>query len=138
AACIILPRPQKRRRVQGCNLKTETSIRMRPLRQLYVIAAFCAAASVATAALAQDEIRLGKPLPGAHAHNDYEHARPLLDALEHGFCGIEADIHLRNGELLVGHDPEDLAPERTLEKLYLRPLNDLVKENGGRVYPGGP
>ena len=24
------------------------------------------------------------PLPAAHAHNDYEHARPLLDALERG------------------------------------------------------
>ena len=28
----------------------------------------------------------------AHAHNDYEHARPLLDALDHGFCGVEADV----------------------------------------------
>jgi hypothetical protein len=30
-----------------------------------------------------------EPLPRAHAHNDYEHERPLLDALDHGFtsCG---------------------------------------------------
>ena len=25
------------------------------------------------------------PLIHAHAHNDYEHKRPLLDALDHGF-----------------------------------------------------
>lgn len=78
------------------------------------------------------------PLPRAHAHNDYEHERPLLDALEHGFCSVEADVHLRDGELLIGHDPEDLEPGNTLRKLYLEPLKTRVWENRGRVYPGGP
>lgn len=78
------------------------------------------------------------PLPEAHAHNDYEHARPLVDALEHGFCSIEADVWLVDGELLVGHDEEDLTPERTLEALYLAPLQARVEANGGRVYPEGP
>src|SRR5436190_12307328 len=32
-----------------------------------------------------------KPLPQLHAHNDYEHKRPLFDALDHGFCSVEAD-----------------------------------------------
>jgi glycerophosphoryl diester phosphodiesterase len=79
-----------------------------------------------------------QPLVHAHAHNDYEHERPLLDALAHGFCSIEADIHLQGGEILVGHDPEDLRPDRTLEALYLKPLSMRVKQNGGRVYAGGP
>lgn len=78
------------------------------------------------------------PLRHAHAHNDYEHPRPLLDALDHGFCSIEADIYLVDGGLLVGHDRKDLRPERTLEKLYLEPLRERVRANGGRVYPGGP
>jgi hypothetical protein len=78
------------------------------------------------------------PLPQAHAHNDYEHARPLLDALEHGFCSVEADIFLMDGELLVGHTRKDLRPGRTLEKLYLEPLRQRAKANGGRVYRGGP
>lgn len=26
-----------------------------------------------------------QPLERAHAHNDYEHPRPLADALDHGF-----------------------------------------------------
>ena len=40
--------------------------------------------------------------PRAHAHNDYEHARPLLDALAFGFCSVDADIWLVGGELPVG------------------------------------
>ncbi len=62
------------------------------------------------------------PLFQAHAHNDYEHARPLHDALEHGFWSVEADIYLVDGELLVAHDRPDVKPERTLRKLYLDPL----------------
>src|SRR5262249_25438078 len=78
------------------------------------------------------------PLPQAHAHNDYAHKRPLLDALEQGFCSVEADIFLEKGRLLVGHDRKDLRPERTLEKLYLDPLRERARANRGRVYPGGP
>jgi glycerophosphoryl diester phosphodiesterase len=78
------------------------------------------------------------PLPRAHAHNDYEHTRPLLDALDHGFCGIEADVHLVDGNLFVAHDAEDITPDRTLEALYLKPLQERVKANEGRVYRNGP
>jgi len=78
------------------------------------------------------------PLPQAHAHNDYRHDRPLLDALDHGFCSVEADIFLVDGKLLVGHDRHELRPERTLAKLYLDPLRDRVRRNGGRVYRDGP
>src|SRR3954469_3522630 len=74
------------------------------------------------------------PLPNAHAHNDYEHARPLLDALDHGFTSVEADVYTIRGVLLVGHDREALTPERTLEKLYLVPLAERVQENHGHVY----
>lgn len=78
------------------------------------------------------------PLRHAHAHNDYEHKRPLLDALAHGFCSVEADVFLVDGELLVGHERKHLRPGRTLDKLYLAPLQQRAKANGGRVYPGGP
>lgn len=78
------------------------------------------------------------PLLRAHAHNDYEHKRPLLDALEQGFCSVEADVYLAGDKLLVGHTPRDLRPERTLEKLYLAPLKERVRANGGRVYRKGP
>ena len=79
-----------------------------------------------------------KPLVNAHAHNDYEHTRPLLDALDHGFCSVEADVWLVDGQLLVAHDRDKTRSGRTLQTLYLDPLQARVKQNGGRVYPGGP
>ena len=58
----------------------------------------------------------------AHAHNDYEHERPLLDALKAGFTSFEADVYLIDGKLLVAHDQQDTTPDRSLESLYLDPL----------------
>jgi hypothetical protein len=74
----------------------------------------------------------------AHAHNDYVHARPLLDALEHGFMSVEADIWLVDGQLLVAHDRADCSAERTLRALYLEPLRARVQSHGGRVHRDGP
>ncbi len=92
-------------------------------------------ANVSAAAVeeSQEEVL---PLAKAHAHNDYEHDRPLMDALDHGFTSVESDVWLVDGELLVAHDKEDVNPERTLKYFYLDPLMDEVKENGGSVYPG--
>lgn len=78
------------------------------------------------------------PLVQAHAHNDYEHTRPLLDALDQGFCSVEADIYLVDGRLLVAHDRPKVKPERTLEALYLDPILARVRANGGRLFRGGP
>jgi hypothetical protein len=78
------------------------------------------------------------PLTRVHAHNDYEHKHPLFDALDHGFCSVEADIYLVDGQLLVAHERSQVKPERTLQALYLDPLRERVKKNGGRVYPNGP
>lgn len=79
------------------------------------------------------------PIRRAHAHNDYEHKRPLLDALDQGFCSVEADIWLSKDSLLVAHTPFGLKPERSLQKLYLDPLRERVKVNGGKVHrDGGP
>ncbi|PBC65218.1 hypothetical protein BKI49_03795 [Streptomyces sp. Tue6028] len=77
-----------------------------------------------------------RPLWRAHAHNDYEHPRPLYDALDHRFGSVEADIYLVGDQLLVAHDPVDLDPTRTLESLYLEPLAARVKSNHGSVYRG--
>ncbi len=78
------------------------------------------------------------PLTRVHAHNDYVHARPLFDALDHGFCSVEADVHLVDGKLLVAHDRFQVKPERTLEALYLDPLRERVQRYAGHVYPNGP
>jgi hypothetical protein len=62
----------------------------------------------------------------------------LLDALDHGFCSVEADIYLIDGKLLVAHNRSDVRPERTLQALYLDPLRERVRRNGGRVFKDGP
>lgn len=77
-----------------------------------------------------------RPLPQAHSHNDYEHDRPLLDALERGFCNVEADVYLVDGKLLVAHNWIDLRPQRTLEALYLEPLKERIEKNGGKLFSG--
>ncbi len=82
------------------------------------------------------EVELGEPLAQAHAHNDYEHERPLLDALEHGFTSVEADVWLVDGELRVAHDLVDAEPGVTPEPLSLDPLAERVAANGGSVYRG--
>ncbi len=108
--------------------------------KIFRLAIFSCAIFPASAAFGAEKVRGSAvvPLVQAHAHNDYRHARPLLDALDHGFCSVEADIFLVNGELLIGHNPIELTPRRTLEKLYLAPLRRRVQENGGRVFSGGP
>lgn len=77
------------------------------------------------------------PLRRAHAHNDYLHARPLLDALAHRFHSVEADVFLVEGKLLVAHDRSGLQPDRSLESLYLKPLQERVLAAGGEVYAAG-
>lgn len=79
-----------------------------------------------------------QPLLRAHAHNDYAHARPLFDALEQGFGSVEADVWLVDGQLLVAHSAKEVKPGRTLGALYLDPLRERVRKNGGRVYRAGP
>lgn len=77
------------------------------------------------------------PLPNAHAHNDYEHKRPLLDALDNGFTSVEADVYLIDGVFYVYHDlPEVLDKNRTLQNLYLDPLKKRIQKNEGYIYPG--
>jgi hypothetical protein len=78
------------------------------------------------------------PLSHAHAHNDYEHDRPLYDALDHGFNSVEADIFLVDDDLFVAHNARDITPDRTLRLLYLDPLRKRIMKNGGRVYTNGP
>ncbi|MGZ8741932.1 MAG: hypothetical protein ACXWXO_03320 [Nocardioides sp.] len=69
---------------------------------------------------------LGWTRPGhrsqGHAHNDYEHSRPLVDALDAGLSSVEADVWAVDGDLLVAHARDEVDPSRTLTSLYLEPL----------------
>jgi hypothetical protein len=77
------------------------------------------------------------PLLHAHAHNDYLHNRPLLEALDHGFASVEADVFLVGDKLCVAHESSKTTADKTLQSLYLDPLQQRVKENGGHVYRNG-
>lgn len=74
------------------------------------------------------------PHPGSHAHNDYAHARPLFDAFTNGFTSIEADVHLLNGQLIVSHD-YPVTTAKTLQSLYLQPMDSIIRKNKGTIYP---
>ncbi|NRB50960.1 MAG: hypothetical protein HRU41_25040 [Saprospiraceae bacterium] len=98
--------------------------------RIYLILLYLA---LTTMSLAQADTIIA--LPNAHAHNDYEHKKPLFDALSNGFTSLEADVHLINGNLYVAHDPpKDLAKTPTLQSLYLEPLYRWIAEHDGRVY----
>jgi hypothetical protein len=103
-----------------------------PLLKLLSVALPLAWTAMASAGMAAGV----EPLAQAHAHNDYLHARPLLDALDRGFTSVEADIFLVDGKLLVAHTQRELKSDRTLEALYLDPLRERVRSDGGSVYPG--
>jgi hypothetical protein len=121
-------------------MKPQSATPPRPPRHssLLAIAAFLLTLAVTIGAEIQPSASPLLVLPRAHAHNDYEHPRPLLDALDHGFCSVEADIHLVDGDLLVAHDLDQTQPARTLEALYLDPLRERVRRHHGKVYPAGP
>lgn len=68
-----------------------------------------------------------------HAHNDYEKAIPFWNAYHAGFGSIEADIFLEKGALLVAHEKQQLNQHITLEKLYLAPLDSILKKYNGNI-----
>lgn len=111
-----------------------------PLRTLgagaVVVTLLAGAPAAGAATTTAPDVQLGAPLAQAHAHNDYEHERPLLDALEQGFTSVEADVWLVDGELLVAQDSWELDDAPTLEEAYLEPLSELVSANGKELYPG--
>lgn len=76
------------------------------------------------------------PLTNGFAHNDYANKRPLLDALDNGYTYIEADIFLKDNELIVAHLNPFFKEGKTLENLYIKPLADRIANNKGVVYKG--
>lgn len=75
-----------------------------------------------------------QPLLNAHAHNDYRHPHPLMDALQYGFTSVEADVHLVRERILVSHGRPG-RHAKTLADHYLKPLDSILAKQSGRVYP---
>ncbi len=68
------------------------------------------------------------------AHNDYEKEVPFFAAYDRQVGYIEADVHLVNGKLLVAHEKTQLTDDKSLENLYLQPLQEKISLNKGNVY----
>jgi hypothetical protein len=73
----------------------------------------------------------------AHSHNDYEHTKPLLEALGRKFKSIEVDVFSVGDSLFLAHDSTQIKPGKTLRKLYLDPLKEIISKNNGSVYGEG-
>ena len=69
-----------------------------------------------------------------HSHNDYAQRVPFYQAYAQQVSSIEADVFLHAGQLLVGHDVEDLRADMTFEALYVEPIVTLFARNGGRAF----
>ena len=68
-----------------------------------------------------------------HSHNDYDRNVPFWNAYSQGMNSIEIDLVLVDQALFVAHDVVDAQLERTMERLYLEPLQQAV--NMGFGYP---
>lgn len=77
------------------------------------------------------------PEKNVHSHNDYMQNVPFYTAYSARCASIEADVFLRNGELLVAHEEKDIKSDRTLKALYLDPIKKEMTLNDGCGYPGG-
>lgn len=80
----------------------------------------------------QVETTLGQP--AIHSHNDYAQQEPFEGAFRAGAASIEADVFLVDGRVMLGHDsPTGLA----VREVYLNPIREAFRKNGGSVYPKG-
>jgi alkaline phosphatase len=66
-----------------------------------------------------------------HAHNDYEKSNPFWNAYNNRFGSIEVDIFLVDSMLLVAHEVKQLTKDRTLQGMYLEPIETLLKKHKG-------
>lgn len=67
-----------------------------------------------------------------HSHNDYYHDVPFWNAYSAGASSIEVDIFLKSDILYVTHEESEIIANRTIENLYLEPLQKAISLQFGR------
>ncbi|MBK8946094.1 MAG: hypothetical protein IPM32_12600 [Ignavibacteriae bacterium] len=65
----------------------------------------------------------------SHSHNDYNNTIPLYNALKAGAKSIEVDIFFENNKFYVCHNNEDTIKNKSLEKMYFLPLQEIIENN---------
>lgn len=68
-----------------------------------------------------------------HSHNDYEQEVPFWYAFSSGLNSIEVDIFLKDNKLYVTHEESEIKLDRTIENLYLKPIQKVIS-----LQLGGP
>ncbi|MCM1176917.1 MAG: alkaline phosphatase [Bacteroides sp.] len=96
-------------------------------KKLYHIFSAVAALTMSASVAAQSPMMI-------HSHNDYTRVAPFYEAYSQKASSIEADVFLKGGRLLVGHELEDLSPEMSFDRMYFQPIVSLFKINGGRAW----
>ncbi len=71
---------------------------------------------------------LGQSKAKLHSHNDYEQKVPFWTAYSCDIPSIEIDVFLVKDKILVAHEKQNTKPENTIEKLYLDPMQEVVKK----------
>ncbi len=73
-----------------------------------------------------------------HSHNDYVRTAPFWEAYSQHCGSIEADVFWHGDRLLVGHEVDQLTPERSFDAMYVQPIVQVVRANGGRAWADRP
>ena len=87
------------------------------LRKLLICVLFCSISA------------LYAQTPKLHSHNDYMQKVPFWNAFSAGLNSIEVDVFLKKGKLYVTHSANEIDKNKTLEKLYLEPIMEVIKNN---------
>lgn len=69
------------------------------------------------------------------AHNDYQKPRPFFAAYAERVGFIEVDVFLWDNTLVVAHTRAEIRRDLEIEGMYLKPLSEMVRANGGKAYP---
>lgn len=65
-------------------------------------------------------------VPKIHVHNDYKQKVPFWGAIANNADAIEIDIFLQDNELYVAHEEREIEKEKTLDYIYLQPLQKAI------------
>ena len=61
-----------------------------------------------------------------HSHNDYQQEFPFWSAFSNGLNSIEVDVFLKNDTLYATHGEYEIIKNRTIESLYLQPIQKVL------------
>lgn len=68
-----------------------------------------------------------------NSHNDFQQKAPFWTAWSQESGSIEMNVHLKNGQLYIAKDENEIDEKLTIENLYFEPLKEVFARQG-KVY----